>query len=65
MQIDTPYGPRAATLHEALEARGYTSRKENDAQRRTIYDANGNRVGSFDAHEAWEWLRALEEGNER
>lgn len=44
------------TLHEALAARGLTSRKENDAQRRTIYGPMGERIGSFDAHEAWAWL---------
>jgi hypothetical protein len=50
------------TLHEAIAARGWTSRKENDEQRRTWYDAEGNRLGSFDAQEGWTFLfRTAEE----
>jgi len=45
------------TLHEAIKARGWTSRKENDVQRRTIYDGKGECLGSFTAAEAWEFLR--------
>jgi hypothetical protein len=44
------------TLHEAIAARGWTSQKDSDDQRRTIYDGQGNRLGSFDAEEAWAHL---------
>jgi hypothetical protein len=44
------------TLHEALASRGWTSRKENDDQRRTVYGENGERIGSFTAAEAWACL---------
>lgn len=44
------------TLHEAVAARGWKSQKENDEQRRTWYDAQGNRLGSFDAEEGWAFL---------
>jgi hypothetical protein len=45
------------TLHEAIAARGWRSRKEKDEQRRTIYNHHGQRVGSFTAAEAWAHLR--------
>jgi hypothetical protein len=45
------------TLHEAIASRGWTSQKETDDQRRTIYNERGERLGSFDAKEAWEHLR--------
>jgi|SRR5271170_7903743 len=48
--------PKAPTLDEALASRGWTHRKENDDQRRTIYDAQGNRLGSFTAEEGWAYL---------
>jgi len=48
-------------LHEALAARGWTSQKERDEQRRTVYDAQGERVGSFTADEAWDYLNRLGE----
>lgn len=57
-QHTTMAGP---TLHEALAARGLTSRKERDPQRRTVYTLAGERVGSFDAHEAWAYLRQLDQ----
>lgn len=44
------------TLYEAIAARGWASRKENDEQLRTIYDAQGNGLGSFTAEETWEYL---------
>lgn len=47
---------RGQTLHEAIAARGWTSQKEADDQRRTIYDDHGVRLGSFDAEEAWTFL---------
>jgi hypothetical protein len=47
------------TLHQALAARGFGSRKATDAQRREIFcSATGLVMGQFDAHEAWRWLRA-------
>lgn len=49
------------TLHQAIAKRGWTSRKEGDDQRRTIYDASGQPLGSFDAAEAWAFLRSQEE----
>lgn len=44
------------TLHDAIAARGWTSQKENDVQRRTWCDAQGNRLGSFTAEEGWTYL---------
>jgi hypothetical protein len=49
-------GSYGQSLHEAIAAHGWASRKENDQQRRTIYDGSGNRLGSFDAKEAWAFL---------
>lgn len=45
------------TLHEALAAQGYTTRKERDDQRRTVYNAQGQRIASFTAAECWQYLR--------
>lgn len=45
------------TLHEALATMGFWSCKENDQQRRTVYDAHGNKIGSFTAAEAWGTLQ--------
>ena len=53
------HAPTAPSLHEALAARGYTSASEGAVGRRTVYAADGARIGSFDAHEAWAWLAAL------
>jgi hypothetical protein len=44
------------SLHDALADHGFTSKKENDDQRRSVYDSNGVKVGSFTAAEAWDWL---------
>jgi hypothetical protein len=44
------------TLSEAIASRGWTHRKENDDQRRTIYNGAGRRLGSFTAREAWDYL---------
>jgi hypothetical protein len=44
------------TLHEAIASRGWTSQKETDVQRRTIYSETGERLGSFTAREAWDYL---------
>jgi hypothetical protein len=46
------------TLHEAIASRGWTSQKETDVQRRTIYDGAGRRLGSFTAQEAWDYIHA-------
>lgn len=51
------------TLHEALKSLGFTSRKEHDDQRRTIYDKQGQPQGSFTAEEAWAWLKARKESD--
>jgi hypothetical protein len=47
------------SLSEVLASLGWTHRKENDDQRRTIYNEKGERIGSFDAREAWEHLRRI------
>lgn len=57
---DAQEDPEARTLHEALRARGYTSRKDGDVQRRTVLDGEGAVVGSFTATEAWRWLAEQE-----
>jgi hypothetical protein len=49
--------PDQRSLTEVLASRGWTHRKEKDDQRQTVYSENGERIGSFTAREAWEYLK--------
>jgi hypothetical protein len=44
------------SLHTLLLEYGFTHKKENDDQRRTIYDKYGNRMGSFTEKEGRVWV---------
>ncbi len=46
------------TLTDALKVRGIRHEKSEIEGKRDLFDANtGHHFGSFDAQEAWDWLR--------
>ena len=47
------------TLTEALAERGYTHEPSTTHGKRHIVNAEGERVATVNAHEAWVWLREL------
>ena len=45
------------TLHEALAALGWTSTESAKFQKRDVFNEDGELVGSFTAHETWDFLK--------